>query len=176
MAILTGIALDLVGALVSKNFGKLAAKVTNTDAVKAVEQATGLSASGLIDALSGKQSPENAAALAELEKMDKALESQFVEAIIRSDEAQAAINLADAQSDSFWQKGWRPFIGWLCGVAILWHFFIARVMDWVLANIFDKVPVDSNFDIASLLTILGGILGLGTLRTAEKYMKGKNNA
>ena len=35
---------------------------------------------------------------------------------------QLEINKAEAQSRNMFVAGWRPFVGWVCGIAMAWHF------------------------------------------------------
>tara|TARA_Y100001963_G_scaffold116261_1_gene161482 strand:+ start:155 stop:547 length:393 start_codon:yes stop_codon:yes gene_type:complete len=84
---------------------------------------------------------------------------------------QIEINKAEAQHKSIFVAGWRPFIGWTCGIALCWHFVLAPVTMFVCAYLSVQIPELPNFDMGSLMTILGGLLGLGSLRTFEKYKK-----
>jgi len=80
--------------------------------------------------------------------------------------AQTDINKAEASTDMF-RGGWRPFIGWICGLGLAIQFIIAPIFTWlsVLLGYGIIFPVlDSNV----LMTLLFGMLGLGTLRTTEK--------
>ena len=59
---------------------------------------------------------------------------------------QLEINKAEAQSRNIFVAGWRPFIGWGCGVAMVWHFvlapfiiFFAAIFCGLLAVIFAGV-------------------------------------
>ena len=84
---------------------------------------------------------------------------------------QIEVNKIEAQSSNLFQSGWRPFIGWTCGSAFAFHFVLEPIIldAYVLAgNVAPAMPV---FDMGSLLTVLGGLLGLGTMRTVE-YVKG----
>ena len=36
--------------------------------------------------------------------------------------AQIELNKVEAGHRSIFVAGWRPFIGWVCGLALLWHF------------------------------------------------------
>ena len=36
--------------------------------------------------------------------------------------AQVELNKIEAGHRSIFVAGWRPFIGWVCGFALLWHF------------------------------------------------------
>jgi hypothetical protein len=80
--------------------------------------------------------------------------------------AQTDINKAEASTDMF-RGGWRPFIGWICGLGLAIQFIISPLFTWlsVLLGYGIIFPVlDSNV----LMTLLFGMLGLGTLRTTEK--------
>ena len=41
-----------------------------------------------------------------------------------SNMAQVDVNKAEAQHRSIFVAGWRPFIGWVCGVALAYHFIL----------------------------------------------------
>ncbi len=77
--------------------------------------------------------------------------------------AQVKVNEKEAQHRSIFIAGWRPFVGWTCGVALFYHFIVQPVLMFFM----DK-PAPS-FDMSTLSTILMGMLGLGGLRTFEKY-------
>lgn len=80
---------------------------------------------------------------------------------------QLEINKEEAKSSSLLVSGWRPFIGWVCGSAFATHYIAIPVLNFfVVLN--GHTPVNVAFDMSTLLTVLGGLLGLGTLRTIEK--------
>ena len=83
--------------------------------------------------------------------------------------AQIEVNKTEAASDSTFKGGWRPFIGWVCGAAFAYHFVLQPVLIFVMTYIGFAVPTLPEFDMASLMTVLMGMLGLGGLRTFEKY-------
>jgi hypothetical protein len=83
--------------------------------------------------------------------------------------AQIDVNKAEAASDSIFKGGWRPFIGWVCGVSFAYHFVLQPVLVFTLTYLGHPIPELPEFDMASLMTVLGGLLGLGSLRTFEKY-------
>ena len=82
--------------------------------------------------------------------------------------AQIEVNKAEAASSSVFKGGWRPFIGWTCGVAFAYHFVVQPVLVFALAAQGGAVPDLPAFDMDSLMTVLMGMLGLGGLRTYEK--------
>jgi hypothetical protein len=83
--------------------------------------------------------------------------------------AQIEVNKIEAASNSIFKGGWRPFIGWVCGTAFAYHFVLQPFFIFVLTALGQQVPTLPEFDMASLMTVLGGLLGLGGLRTFEKY-------
>lgn len=83
--------------------------------------------------------------------------------------AQIDVNKTEAASSSIFKGGWRPFIGWVCGVSFAYHFVLQPVLVFTLTYLGHPVPELPEFDMASLMTVLGGLLGLGGLRTFEKY-------
>ena len=83
--------------------------------------------------------------------------------------AQIEVNKTEAASNSIFKGGWRPFIGWVCGTAFAYHFVLQPLLIFVMTYLGHPVPALPEFDMASLMTVLGGLLGLGGLRTFEKY-------
>lgn len=82
--------------------------------------------------------------------------------------AQMEINKAEAQHKSIFVSGWRPFIGWTCGVALAYHFVVAPLILFGVSVSGTEIPRLPAFDMDSLMTVLLGMLGLGGLRTYEK--------
>ena len=85
--------------------------------------------------------------------------------------AQVEVNKAEAQHRSIFVAGWRPFIGWTCGVALAYHFILHPIVVFAMMT-FPAIPITPEklpeFDMGSLLTVLMGMLGLGGMRTYEK--------
>lgn len=74
---------------------------------------------------------------------------------------QNEVNLEEAKSANMFIAGWRPFIGWICGCGLGYQFLIYPIL---IAHTPKIVPLD----VGTLVTLLGGMLGLGGLRTMEK--------
>ena len=83
-------------------------------------------------------------------------------------QGQLEINKAEAQHRNIFVAGWRPFIGWTCGVALAWHFVISPFVIFGASMAGVELPELPEFDMGSLMTVLMGMLGLGGLRTFEK--------
>lgn len=80
---------------------------------------------------------------------------------------QAEINRIEAAHRSLFVAGWRPFIGWVCGVGFLWAFLLHPLFQWavVLWGI-DVTPPAIITD--NMMELVLALLGLGTLRSVEK--------
>lgn len=83
---------------------------------------------------------------------------------------QSEINKVEAQHRNIFVAGWRPFIGWVCGVALAYNFVLRDLLIWFLGQ--DQVPPALQME--HLMTVLIGMLGLGGMRTFEK-LKDKSN-
>ena len=82
--------------------------------------------------------------------------------------AQLEINKAEAASGSLFKGGWRPFVGWICGFALLYHFILSPLIIFIVTLTGATIPPLPEFDMGSLMTVLLGMLGIGGLRTYEK--------
>jgi len=83
--------------------------------------------------------------------------------------AQLEINKAEAASGSLFKGGWRPFVGWTCGIAFFYHFVLQPLLIFIFAYIGLETPDLPKFDVGTLLPVLGGLLGIGSLRSWEKH-------
>lgn len=83
--------------------------------------------------------------------------------------AQIGVNLEEAKHRTIFVAGWRPFIGWTCGVALAYNFILRDLIQWGLIVWAPSIPVPPTLDFSQLLTVLLGMLGLGGMRTFEKY-------
>ncbi|MFW0778015.1 MAG: holin family protein [Rickettsiales bacterium] len=103
----------------------------------------------------------------ELLKAERETDLEELRLAISADAMQAEINKNEATHRTLFVAGWRPFIGWVCGVAFAYHFIIQPIAAFAIANQGSEVHLP-DFDIEALFTVLMGMLGLGGLRTIEK--------
>ena len=110
---------------------------------------------------------KEAAARALLE-LQQAGEFKAIDAELQAMQMQAAVNQAEAGNTDKFVSGWRPFVGWVCGSALAWHYIGRPVLSWVLllSGVSEPIP---EIEVGDLLVVLLGMLGLGGLRTAEKF-------
>ena len=83
--------------------------------------------------------------------------------------AQVEVNKQEAQHRSIFVAGWRPFVGWVCGIALAYHFILAPIILFSVSIIGVQIPELPSFNMETLTTVLLGMLGLGGLRSFEKY-------
>lgn len=113
-----------------------------------------------------------------LDKLDGS-EKQKAEIIIREMEIEAAnvnaqqdVNKAEASSGSLFVAGWRPFIGWVCGMALLYEFLVRPLGIWSVAVWMPGGPLlPSIAGDGMLWELMFGMLGLAGLRSFEKTKK-----
>lgn len=103
-----------------------------------------------------------AAAKAKLE-----MEARLLEAATAQASQQTEINKIEAGHQSIFVSGWRPYIGWVCGMAIAWAFLVAPMLAWLLP-VMGVVAVVPPLQTEFLLELVFAMLGLGGLRTFEK--------
>lgn len=84
--------------------------------------------------------------------------------------SQTDINKIEAASDDNFTRRWRPFIGWICGMAFCYHFIIQPFIVFIMASFGHNIVLPI-FNMDTLNTVLMGLLGLGTMRTFEKFKK-----
>ena len=95
---------------------------------------------------------------------------RVLEILAKADNAQTYINAIDAQSNHFWQYGWRPSIAW-AGTAALVYSWIGKPLlltiyaatGWSpLILTLPDIPMDA------ITPIIIGMLGLGAMRSFDK--------
>ena len=86
------------------------------------------------------------------------------------DKWQAKINMIEAGHRTLFVAGWRPFIGWICGVGLGMHFILFPLLEWTSAFLGEKI-VAPVVEWQVLMTLVLSLLGLGATRTYEKKNK-----
>lgn len=80
--------------------------------------------------------------------------------------AQLEINAREAAHPSIFVAGWRPFVGWTCGVGLVYATVGHNLLTWLAQA--RGWPLPPAVDADLLIYTLGGLLGIGGLRTLEK--------
>lgn len=87
---------------------------------------------------------------------------------------QIEVNKTEAQHPSMFVAGWRPAVGWVCAVAMLFNFLLIPFINLGLDIAAMDIQLDL-IDMETMMPVLFGMLGLGGMRTAEKIKKVERN-
>lgn len=96
-----------------------------------------------------------------------------LEVALQEQQMQADINKVEAASDKVFVAGWRPFIGWICGVGLGLQVIIFPLVATVAAAMGVSVTMPE-MPVEVLMVNLTGMLGLAGARSWEK-IKGVRN-
>ena len=98
------------------------------------------------------------------------LSHELEKEIVSLNRAQIELNKVEAAHKNVFVSGWRPFIGWACGIALVYHFLLEPIIQYILilSGADFKTP---EFDFSQLSTIVMAMLGMSSLRTYEKTKK-----
>ena len=81
--------------------------------------------------------------------------------------AQTDINKVEASSSSLFVSGWRPAIGWVCALALLYQYLLRPLASSIFPAFGFPLPPLMGLD-DNLWQLMMGMLGMGGLRTYEK--------
>lgn len=107
---------------------------------------------------------------AEKAKAQLEIQNQLMAAAIEESKGQLEVNKAEAESGNVFVSGWRPAIGWVCAFGFAFQFFLVPVVGWISALIGSEIPLPA-IDTESLYSLTMGMLGMGALRSFEKWKK-----
>ena len=94
-------------------------------------------------------------------------EKQQLAAAVMVVQGQLDINKTEAGNPSVFVSGWRPALGWICGLACGWNWIGLPIAKFGLILAHNPIQI-SSADLSEMFPILLGMLGLGGLRTIEK--------
>lgn len=102
------------------------------------------------------------------------LNGQLAQAAAETDllKAQVGVDQAEAANTNWFVAGWRPAVGWVCVLGLLYSFVVRPLAGGVAAK--HGVPLEA-LDMGTLGTLLFGMLGLGAARTIEKIQGAAGN-
>jgi hypothetical protein len=111
---------------------------------------------------------QRAAAKLELFKAQQAGEFKEMETAFELSKAQIDTNKIEAASEKVFVAGWRPAIGWICGVSLAYSAIIEPIARFVAAVCFKYVGVFPIIDSTITMQLLFALLGLGAMRSYDK--------
>ena len=84
--------------------------------------------------------------------------------------SQIEVNKVEAASSNLFVSGWRPFIGWTCGLGMFGNFITIPFSNFVLALLEISIVIPL-VPLETMMPVLMGMLGLGAMRSYEKTRK-----
>lgn len=103
----------------------------------------------------------------EAEKAKMAVFLAQLDAEAKAQQAQIAVNQAEAGNTNTFVSGWRPAVGWICVLALGYQYVVYPILLWLLLfwpTLVAPKPVLSDV----LYELLFGMLGLAGMRSWEK--------
>ena len=82
---------------------------------------------------------------------------------------QLEINKIEAASPNLLVSGWRPFCGWICGLALAYSYLVYPLLVWACTIWAPTVTPPKLGNDGMLYELLFAMLGLGGLRSFEKF-------
>ena len=83
---------------------------------------------------------------------------------------QLEVNKTEAAHKNLFVAGWRPFIGWTCGLGMFGNFITIPFANFVLALLSYEIVIPL-VPLETMMPVLMGMLGLGAMRSFEKTRK-----
>lgn len=103
----------------------------------------------------------------EMMKLEQNGDLKELQASLNRDIAQIALNKIEAGSDDKFKSRWRPAVGWICVFGLAYATLLYPLLTWA-AVVFDIIP-PPNLGVEVLMPVLLGMLGLGGMRSFEKF-------
>ena len=94
-------------------------------------------------------------------------ESELRSSLQAWDKAQSDVNAVEAANANVFVSGWRPFIGWTCGLALAYQYVLAPLVMWITLTMGVHLAAPPKLD-DMLWQLVFAMLGMGGLRTFEK--------
>ncbi len=83
---------------------------------------------------------------------------------------QLEVNKTEAAHKNLFVAGWRPFIGWTCGLGMFGNFITIPFANFVLTLLSYEIVIPL-VPLETMMPVLMGMLGLGAMRSFEKTRK-----
>lgn len=111
---------------------------------------------------------------AEAERVRVQMEAELIQAANQESMAQIEVNKIEAAHSSIFVAGWRPFIGWVCGISLALLYIPTAVIGtalWVWACVEAGTLVPRpELGTSEVIALVLSLLGMSTLRSREKAL------
>ena len=82
---------------------------------------------------------------------------------------QIEVNKKEAESDSLFKSGWRPFVGWTCAFSLFYVGIIEPIARFIAMVAFKYAGAFPVINTELTIQILLGLLGIAGMRSFDKY-------
>lgn len=164
---LAKLGLPILGAALGGPAGAAVGKLLGDKLAEAGAVEPGASTNAIVEAIT-----TNAEAYRIAKEFEQREMQMLLDALKASDAGQVELIKGDQQK-SLYDRGWRPGAAWLCVFGMAYTFGLRPLLPWTLKVLgVEGVPELPAIDTTELFVMLGGLLGLGTMRHIER-VKGK---
>lgn len=102
------------------------------------------------------------------ERASLEMQADLLKYAAEQSQAQMEVNKIEAAHSSIFVAGWRPFIGWMGGVALGYAFLLQPILSWFLAIIGVETPLPKP-DTESMMALVTAMLGVTAARSFDKW-------
>ena len=116
---------------------------------------------------------KKAAAQLELLKMHQTGELAELAAATDLAKLQIQTNIEEAKSSNIFVSGWRPFVGWACGISFAYSYVAFPFLQFLAYTFGTEEMVEQltqlpKLELSDMMPVLFGMLGLGAMRSYDK--------
>lgn len=101
------------------------------------------------------------------EKARLEMQAALLDAAVKGDLGQMAVNKAEAAHQSVFVAGWRPAVGWVCASALAYSYIVVPLAGTV-RTLMGEPALNLPVLDANLWELMAGMLGMGALRSWDK--------
>lgn len=118
----------------------------------------------LLDTVLGRILPDKNARAEAREALQKLRDEGELALLV----GQMEINKVEAAHKSLFVAGWRPFVGWTCAGSLAYNYVIYPILQFAVVLTMAEPPALPAVEMAGMMPVLLGMLGLAGYRTIEK--------
>lgn len=105
----------------------------------------------------------------EMQKAQQAYDLELAKLDQQIQIGQIETNKIEATNPNLFVSGWRPFVGWVCAFALAYVAILEPVVRFIAQVGFGYTGTFPVIDTTLTMQVLLGMLGLGTLRSFDKF-------
>jgi len=126
-----------------------------------------LGTSSTVEAVTQAIAGMSPADMVKMKELDVQFQEYMADNSIALAKGQIEIGKLEAVSTNWFIAGARPYIVWVCGVGLTYELLLQPIFAWLSLNLHWSVP--PTLDAGTLGATVSALLGLGTMRSFEKY-------